>query len=467
MPAYPDTEFFISDTATLNRFFRFDCTALMANTITSVVMPGLTGTNVTLPMIELAQTWSAINTFSAQVRLVSSTTLLFDNSVGTTTVQANPSLARVITLPDLTCTLASNVFTTLGDIVYRGASLETRLAGSTSATKKYLSQTGNGTISAAPSWDQPASTDLSDTAGLARLASANTFTTIQTIAPITDVCPLHLTLPTGASGNAFEIYDTDLGGLSYKTQNGGGTYVVILGIGPVGFANSLAIQAKSTVSTNRTYSIDNSIASTDFMMTGGTQSSSGAKTFSGASFFTGAGGANMDGTTARFIFRDQTTTSKTASLDLSGISTSTHRALKVLDSSGMTIPAVGNGGSAPSLMLGSLALTGQTAAIAAANLTNASPAGFYEVSYYLSTTTANVTDTGTLSFQVSYTDRVGATNQTSAGTLALAATTTGTTALKGTFLLYLASGNITYQTNLTGTQTTSRYSVDAKIKFLG
>jgi len=42
--------------------------------------------------------------------------------------------------------------TTLGDVEYRGASNNVRLAGSTSATKQFLTQTGNGTISAAPAW---------------------------------------------------------------------------------------------------------------------------------------------------------------------------------------------------------------------------------------------------------------------------------------------------------------------------
>lgn len=47
-----------------------------------------------------------------------------------------------------------NVFTTLGDTLYAGASgAPTRLAGSTSTQPAFLSQTGNGTISAAPAWN--------------------------------------------------------------------------------------------------------------------------------------------------------------------------------------------------------------------------------------------------------------------------------------------------------------------------
>lgn len=56
----------------------------------------------------------------------------------------------------------SNPMTTSGDIIYGGSSgTATRLAGQTTTTKKYLSQTGNGTISAAPAWAQVAFADLS------------------------------------------------------------------------------------------------------------------------------------------------------------------------------------------------------------------------------------------------------------------------------------------------------------------
>lgn len=51
--------------------------------------------------------------------------------------------------------------TTLGDITYgSGTNTSTRLAGSTSATKQFLTQTGNGSTSAAPAWGTIAATDL-------------------------------------------------------------------------------------------------------------------------------------------------------------------------------------------------------------------------------------------------------------------------------------------------------------------
>lgn len=57
--------------------------------------------------------------------------------------------------------------TTFGDMVYENNTpTPVRLSGNTTATKMYLSQTGNGVTSAAPVWLQPAFGDLSGTASL-------------------------------------------------------------------------------------------------------------------------------------------------------------------------------------------------------------------------------------------------------------------------------------------------------------
>ena len=54
---------------------------------------------------------------------------------------------------------------TLGDILYSSAANTlSKLAGNTTSTKKYLAQTGNGSVSAAPAWTQPACADLSNAA---------------------------------------------------------------------------------------------------------------------------------------------------------------------------------------------------------------------------------------------------------------------------------------------------------------
>lgn len=48
----------------------------------------------------------------------------------------------------------------LGDIIYRGALADTYLSGNISITKKFLSQTGTGSISAAPAWDTVTKSDV-------------------------------------------------------------------------------------------------------------------------------------------------------------------------------------------------------------------------------------------------------------------------------------------------------------------
>lgn len=65
-----------------------------------------------------------------------------------------------------------NPMTTLGDTLYQGASAPARLAGNTSAAKKFLAQTGTGTTSAAPEWDLLALTDLPPMPGVFDVTSA-------------------------------------------------------------------------------------------------------------------------------------------------------------------------------------------------------------------------------------------------------------------------------------------------------
>lgn len=51
--------------------------------------------------------------------------------------------------------------TTLGDLIYGGTSgAGTRLAGNTTSTRKFLRQTGTGSVSAAPAWDTLQTSDL-------------------------------------------------------------------------------------------------------------------------------------------------------------------------------------------------------------------------------------------------------------------------------------------------------------------
>lgn len=454
MPNYADTDFNLFSNSDYTKFFQITLSSLVTNTTVTWTLPEYSGRPVVTTSLEAGPQGSLLT------------------SDATYSYWFSPSSQSVIATDSdgLLTTYSITSFPTGGGTYDRGI---IPLFRNLDGTWEYLEPDTLGQILKLvendgvnfPTWSSFASTELSDTSSLPRKNTTNTFTKAQTIQVDSDAKGLRIIAPAGAISNQFEFYSTDNSATLCYIASDGGFFAPYLGIQESGGSNTITVLNKSTISTSRIYKYDNTIASTDIALCGGTQTFSGAKTLSGASFFTGAGGANVDGTTSKFIFRDSTTTSKTFTFDISGFASSTHRKLKVSDTDGQTIVGVGNGGSAPSSGLGSLALTAQTAAIAATNLTNSSPAGFYEVAYYLETTTANAGD-GSIGFQVNYTDRVGATNQSVSGLL-LTATTTGATALKGTFTLYLASGNITYQTNLTGAQTTSRYSVDVKVKYLG
>jgi hypothetical protein len=72
---------------------------------------------------------------------------------------------------------------TIGDVPYASAANTlTNLAGNTTSTKKFLTQTGNGTISAAPVWNTLLSADISDlNANFSPIAGSTSITTLGTI----------------------------------------------------------------------------------------------------------------------------------------------------------------------------------------------------------------------------------------------------------------------------------------------
>lgn len=61
---------------------------------------------------------------------------------------------------------ALSPLTTLGDTIYDDGTHNVRLAGNTTTTKQYLSQTGTGSVSAAPAWAQVNFSDLAGTAAV-------------------------------------------------------------------------------------------------------------------------------------------------------------------------------------------------------------------------------------------------------------------------------------------------------------
>lgn len=68
--------------------------------------------------------------------------------------------------------------TTLGDIEYRGASNNVRLAGNTTATKNFLTQTGTGAVSAAPAWGTISAADIGSGAALTKTDDTNVTLTL-------------------------------------------------------------------------------------------------------------------------------------------------------------------------------------------------------------------------------------------------------------------------------------------------
>lgn len=74
---------------------------------------------------------------------------------------------------------ALSPMTTLGDIEYESATnTASRLAGNTTTTKKYLQQTGNGTVSAAPVWATIAASELTGGAALTETNDTNVTMTL-------------------------------------------------------------------------------------------------------------------------------------------------------------------------------------------------------------------------------------------------------------------------------------------------
>lgn len=79
----------------------------------------------------------------------------------------------------------TNPMTTLGDTLFQGAAGVERLAGNITTTKQFLSQTGTGTISAAPAWSAVTKTDVGlanvENTALSTWAGSTNITTLGTI----------------------------------------------------------------------------------------------------------------------------------------------------------------------------------------------------------------------------------------------------------------------------------------------
>lgn len=153
------------------------------------------GNAETIQWRNAADSANKILTVDSSDRLTYAGTVVF-SSAGVVPVAAGGTGAVTATLGFD----ALSPMTTLGDIIYGGASgTRTRLAGNTTTTKKYLSQTGDAVNSAAPAWAQTAFADLS---GNATAVQGGTGITSYTIGDIlyADSTTTLAKLGVGASG---------------------------------------------------------------------------------------------------------------------------------------------------------------------------------------------------------------------------------------------------------------------------
>ncbi len=215
----------------------------------------------------------------------------------------------------------------------------------------------------------------------------------------------------------------------------------------LGAAFSNVAGATTPISIDTTSNTTNAI---DVVTTSGVGSSSGDPTF-----------MNVNGHICadHFVLADLSDNTKQISHDVSGITAATTRSRRYLDTSGSGV-VVGSAGTG-SAFLDVKNLTGQSAAIGATNLVNGGPTGQYLIFWNLGITTTDGT-AGTVQVQINYTDDVGATNQT--GT---AVALTGSNRDDAGAIFYLASGNVTFQTNVVGAVNAARYALRIRCMYLG
>jgi hypothetical protein len=283
----------------------------------------------------------------------------------------------------------------------------------------------------------------------ALLEATNTFTTTQTIDLSSDIKGLNVRANPSNSNPSINIFDTvDLLN-SFQVTPDGALQCTSFGVLDISTGLGINIVPKSAVGTARTYKIDNSIANTDFMMTGGTQTASGAKTLSGACIvsgattITGATAANVDGTVSHWRLRDQSDLTKQVAANLSQITTTTTRIDTIPDYSGQRV-----------IRINARDFVGQTANIGSTTICTSPVAGNYRVSTY-----GVVTGIlgGAVTVTIGWTDPQQAQTATSTFGLGVGSYITLDTPVR------VASGNITLSSTgyVTGT-----YSVYARVEAL-
>lgn len=195
-----------------------------------------------------------------------------------------------------------SVLTTLGDMLYENATpADTRLVGNTTTTKKFLSQTGTGSISAAPSWATIVGSDLpnpsSSTLGGVESLAATSHQWINTISTsgvpastqpaFTDLAAGVCTIAQGCTNNG------SLGVVAGSMYYADGSKLTSMGAGSAG---QVPVSTGSTVGWGNTVggNFANLITNGDFSngTTGWTSSGGTFTTVTSGGNFMGVGTAN-------------------------------------------------------------------------------------------------------------------------------------------------------------------------------
>lgn len=142
-------------------------------------------TNIRLPVGSDGQILTADSTQTSGLKWGSALTnpmttagdIIYENATPVPARLAIGTTGQVLTVsggfPVWSNSSFTSPMTTLGDIIYENSTpAAARLAGNTTTTKQYLSQTGNGSISAVPVWSQPNFTEIAGTVTNAQLGSA-------------------------------------------------------------------------------------------------------------------------------------------------------------------------------------------------------------------------------------------------------------------------------------------------------
>ena len=137
------------------------------------------------------------------------------------------SIRSTVTVASSALSLNSLVFTAYGDLAYGGTGrLGTRLAGNITTTKQFLTQTGTGTISAAPTWGSILAADLaaSPQAGyvLTYAGGVSTWADPTTIGDITAVGDVTSgpAFTSGGTGTTLYLRNATSGAIALQTVAG-------------------------------------------------------------------------------------------------------------------------------------------------------------------------------------------------------------------------------------------------------